>query len=82
MKIVFLTGCANGIGRHLATVFYQRGDAVVVTDVDETRIRELTTTWDADRVLVARLDVRNLANWQATCMNLTPPTSTSFSIST
>ncbi len=64
MNIVFLTGCANGIGRHLATVFYQRGDAVVVTDVDETRIQELTATWDADRVLVARLDVRNLANWQ------------------
>lgn len=35
MRIIFITGCANGIGRHLATVFYQRGDAVVVTDVEE-----------------------------------------------
>lgn len=64
MQIVFLTGCANGIGRHLATVFYQRGDAVVVTDVDEAGIRALTATWDADRVLTARLDVRDLSNWQ------------------
>ena len=64
MQIVFLTGCANGIGRHLATVFYQRGDAVVVTDVDEAGIRALTATWDASRVLVARLDVRTLTNWQ------------------
>ena len=64
MQVVFLTGCANGIGRHLTTVFYQRGDAVVVTDVDEAGIRDLTATWDADRVLVARLDVRNPANWQ------------------
>jgi 3-oxoacyl-[acyl-carrier protein] reductase len=64
MRIVFITGCANGIGRHLATVFYQLGDAVVVTDVDEAGIRTLTATWDPDRVLVARLDVRDWANWQ------------------
>ncbi|GAB3643396.1 SDR family oxidoreductase [Spirosoma arcticum] len=64
MRIVFITGCANGIGRHLATVFYQRGDAVVVTDVDEAGIRTLTATWDPNRVLVARLDVRDRANWQ------------------
>lgn len=64
MRIVFITGCANGIGRHLATVFYQRGDAVVVTDVDEAGIRNLTVGWDPDRVLVARLDVRDLGNWQ------------------
>ena len=64
MSIVFITGCANGIGRHLATAFYQRGDAVVVTDVDEEGINALTATWDADRLLVARLDVRSLSNWQ------------------
>ena len=64
MRIVFITGCANGIGRHLATVFYQLGDAVVVTDVDEAGIRTLTATWDPCRVLVARLDVRDRANWQ------------------
>ena len=37
----------------------------MVTDVDETGIRDLTATWDADRVLVARLDVRSLTNWQS-----------------
>lgn len=64
MRIVFITGCANGIGRHLATVFYQRGDAVVVTDIDRSAIDVLTAGWDASRVLVAQLDVRNLTNWQ------------------
>jgi 3-oxoacyl-[acyl-carrier protein] reductase len=64
MQIVFLTGCANGIGRHLATVFYNRGDAVVVTDVDEAGIQDLTADWNKDRVLVVRLDVRSLTNWQ------------------
>lgn len=64
MRIVLLTGCANGIGRHLATVFYQRGDAVVVTDVDEAGIQNLTVGWNPDRVLVAQLDVRDQANWQ------------------
>lgn len=64
MRIVLITGCANGIGRHLATVFYQRGDAVVVTDVDEAGIQNLTVAWNPDRVLVARLDVRDQGNWQ------------------
>ncbi len=64
MRIVFLTGCAHGIGRHLAHVFYQLGDAVIATDVDEAGIHALTADWDSDRVLVARLDVRVLANWQ------------------
>lgn len=64
MHVVFLTGSANGIGRHLTEVFYNRGDAVVATDVDEAALRTLTAGWDADRVLTARLDVRDRANWQ------------------
>lgn len=64
MNVVFITGCANGIGRHLATTFYRRGDAVIVTDIDEAGILALTATWDPDRVLAARLDVRSQPNWQ------------------
>lgn len=64
MNVVFITGCANGIGCHLATTFYQRGDAVVITDIDEAGILALTATWDADRILVAQLDVRDQRNWQ------------------
>lgn len=64
MNVVFITGCANGIGRHLATTFYQRGDAVVITDIDEAGICALAASWNPDRILVARLDVRDQANWQ------------------
>ena len=64
MNIVFITGCANGIGRHLATTFYERGDAIVATDIDDAGIHTLTATWDTNRVLTARLDVRDGRNWQ------------------
>ncbi len=64
MNVVFITGCANGIGRHLATTFYQRGDAVIVTDIDEAGLHALTATWDTERILVARLDVRDQSSWQ------------------
>lgn len=65
MQVVFLTGSANGIGRHLTEVFYKRGDVVIATDVDEAGVRALTAGWDTDRVMTARLDVRDQANWQA-----------------
>jgi len=64
MNVVFITGCANGIGRHLATTFYQRGDAVIVTDIDEAGLHALTATWDTERILVARMDVRDQSSWQ------------------
>ena len=60
----FLTGCANGIGRHMARVFYEQGHNVVVTDVDAAGLASLTTNWQPDRLLVASMDVRNSADWQ------------------
>lgn len=64
-QIVFLTGCANGIGRHLAEVFYQKGYGVVATDLGHEKLLEQTKHWDNNRTLVEKLDVRDMHNWQA-----------------
>lgn len=57
----FLTGCASGIGRHLADVLLSRGHTVFATDLDEPALR--AHPWPADRVHLARLDVRDDAAW-------------------
>ncbi|MBO0937756.1 SDR family NAD(P)-dependent oxidoreductase [Fibrella sp. HMF5335] len=60
-----LTGCANGIGRHMARVFYNQGHHVVATDIDVVGLATLTADWDQTRVLTLPLDVRSTASWQA-----------------
>ena len=62
--IYFLTGCANGIGRHMARVFYEQGHRVVATDFDAANLATLTHAWDTDRVLTATLNVSQPADWQ------------------
>jgi 3-oxoacyl-[acyl-carrier protein] reductase len=65
MQTVFITGCAQGIGAHLAQRFYEKGYQVVATDLDIERLRQHTQHWDAERTLVERLDVRQASDWQA-----------------
>lgn len=60
----FLTGCANGIGRHMAQVFYDQGHNVVATDIDPVGLATLTTNWQPDRVLTVPMDVRRANDWQ------------------
>ncbi|MBO0933383.1 SDR family NAD(P)-dependent oxidoreductase [Fibrella aquatilis] len=60
----FLTGCANGIGRHMAQVFYDQGHNVVATDIDPVGLATLTAHWDQTRVFALKLDVRSAASWQ------------------
>jgi 3-oxoacyl-[acyl-carrier protein] reductase len=63
----FLTGCASGIGRHLAEVLAARGHAVFATDLDEPALRAHAeahpAAWPADRVHLRGLDVRDDAAW-------------------
>lgn len=71
-QIVFITGCANGIGQHLAEVFYQKGYAVVATDVLIEKLSSQTTHWDTARTIVERLNVADMHNWQSVvdkCVN-------------
>lgn len=60
-KIVLLTGCASGIGQHLARSFAARDYEVIATDIAPIDDPLLTT---ANNVRIARLDVRDEANWQ------------------
>ncbi len=62
---VFLTGCASGIGQHLADVFLDAGHVVFATDLDEPRLQAHAQAWawPADRGLVAQLDVSCAVAW-------------------
>lgn len=62
----FLTGCASGIGRHLAGVLVAQGHTVFATDLDEPALRAHADAWPADRVHVRHLDVRDDAAWART----------------
>lgn len=63
-----LTGCASGIGRHLAEVLLAAGHQVFATDLDEARLREHAAAhphaWPEDRVHLRRLDVTQSAAWE------------------
>jgi 3-oxoacyl-[acyl-carrier protein] reductase len=63
-KTVFITGSANGIGKHLSEVFYNQGFNVVVTDFLIEKLIEQTESWNTENSLVEKLDVSNLENWQ------------------
>jgi len=66
-EVVWLTGCASGMGLHLADAFLRRGYRVVATDIDEvglqTRARE--RNWPTDSLLLRALDVRDVRAWEA-----------------
>jgi 3-oxoacyl-[acyl-carrier protein] reductase len=67
-RVVIVTGCASGIGRALARRLYERGDSLLVTDVNEAGLRaavEADGLRDPDRVSVQRLDVRDATAWEA-----------------
>lgn len=70
---MLLTGCASGIGRHLADVLIERGFRIMATDANIEALRAHATRsgWpvvasgtDA-RVLLRELDVRSAADWDA-----------------
>ncbi len=62
-----LTGCASGIGRHLADVLVGRGHRVVATDADIDALSRHAEDrrWPDDRVHVRKLDVRDPLAWAA-----------------
>jgi 3-oxoacyl-[acyl-carrier protein] reductase len=65
-KTFVLTGCASGIGRHLADVLIARGDGVLATDINLESLEEHARTrgWPGERVLLRRLDVRDATAWE------------------
>lgn len=65
-KTMFLTGCASGIGKHLADCFLDQDHRVFCTDID----LEAMQSWIADsdytsaQVAAKKLDVRRPEAWQ------------------
>ncbi len=64
--VIFMTGCASGIGRHLSKRFLDRGHRVFCTDID----REGMQAWIGDsdystaQVALRKLDVRQPGAWK------------------
>jgi 3-oxoacyl-[acyl-carrier protein] reductase len=65
-KVMVLTGCASGIGRHLATELFQRGHRLLVTDLDLATLESDARSRyaDPDRVEIQKLDVRDPDAWE------------------
>ncbi len=64
--VIFLTGCASGIGAHLTTALSRRGHKIVATDVNEAGLaaQAESARWDTTRVVRHALDVRREADWE------------------
>ncbi len=70
-KVVLITGCANGIGRHLSEIFYQKGYSVVATDIDFEKLKLEKKHWilaqnvqNTEGSLLEKLDVTKADEWQ------------------
>jgi 3-oxoacyl-[acyl-carrier protein] reductase len=63
-KTVFITGSANGIGKHLSDVFYNQGHNVVATDFLIDKLSEQTKGWHPSTCLIEKLNVTDTENWQ------------------
>jgi len=65
-RVCLLTGCASGIGRHMANVLHVQGAKLLLTDVDIERLNAqvLAAGWKQDQVMTRQLDVRDPAAWE------------------
>lgn len=65
-RTFFLTGCASGIGRHMAGVLAERGHRVFATDINLEGLEASAAErgWLEPKVHLARLDVTDPDNWE------------------
>lgn len=64
-KVVLITGGANGIGEEVARRLHDKGAKLVLTDLDEGRLKEVADRLGGDRALTVVADVRELAAMQS-----------------
>ncbi len=64
-SVMWITGCANGVGAKLVDQAIARGYLVVASDIDLTMLesRSQQMGWPEDRVLLSRLDVQLEDEW-------------------
>lgn len=62
----FLTGCASGIGQHLADTLLARGHTVCAADINFAALAQHAQQqgWPEERARLVQLDVRDPAAWQ------------------
>lgn len=66
-RVFFVTGCASGIGRHLAGAIARRGHRVLATDVNAQGLDAAAAAdgWSPEQIARATLDVRDERAWEA-----------------
>jgi 3-oxoacyl-[acyl-carrier protein] reductase len=67
-QVFLITGCASGIGRHLAQRVASAGHQLLATDVNADALvaESARLNWQPPRVQTGALDVRDPVAWQAT----------------
>src|SRR5690349_3414816 len=63
-KVVLITGGANGVGAEVARRLHAKGAKLVLTDLDEGKLKEVAARLGEDGVLTAVADVRDLSAMQ------------------
>ncbi|HKP43282.1 SDR family oxidoreductase [Mycobacterium sp.] len=64
-KVALITGGANGVGAEVARRLHARGAKLVLTDLDEGKLKEVAAALGEDGVLTVVADVRDLSAMQA-----------------
>jgi len=66
-QVFMLTGCASGMGKHMAGVLVRAGARVLLTDVDEAGLAQTVAALGGagDRLRTRTLDVRHADAWEA-----------------
>ncbi|TGM03749.1 SDR family oxidoreductase [Leptospira barantonii] len=64
--ILFITGCAGGLGKKLAEEAFAAGHSILITDINEKELKKFSAPWknEKDRVLVSKLDVTSPSDWK------------------
>jgi NAD(P)-dependent dehydrogenase (short-subunit alcohol dehydrogenase family) len=60
-KVALVTGGANGVGAEVARRLHGKGAKLVLTDLDEGKLKEAATALGEDRVVTVVADVRDLS---------------------
>ncbi|MGX9792158.1 SDR family oxidoreductase [Mycobacterium sp. MMS18-G62] len=64
-KVALITGGANGVGAETARRLHAKGAKLVLTDLDEEKLKEIAAELGEDGVLTVVADVRDLSAMQA-----------------